>query len=71
MERIDTSTGTPVSLVVVPVQAGGPRPPERPMPFTGFGLFPLLLLAVLLLLAGSVLLTAVRRPTPARARRTS
>lgn len=57
----DSSTGTPVTLVVPPGSTTAPPPPDRPLPHTGFGLLPVLLLAAVLVAVGTVLLTAVRR----------
>jgi hypothetical protein len=75
--RADSSSGTPVSLVV-PGQAPppqttpghttpGPTTPTAPhIPFTGFDLVPALAVAALLVAAGGVLTRATRRPVPVR-----
>lgn len=67
----DSTTGTPVTLVVTPGQTTpAPPPQEHPLPFTGFELAPVLALAAALLAAGSVLATIGRRvPARVRARR--
>lgn len=70
MAYADTTTGTPVTLVVGPGQTSAPPPPEHPLPFTGFSLLPALLLATVLFALGTLALAAVRRPVPARVRRT-
>jgi hypothetical protein len=69
MAYSDGQTGTPVTVVVPPAQAGvPPKPPvdHHRIPFSGFDLVPVLALAALLLALGS-LLAAVRRTVPARA----
>lgn len=68
MVHEDAMTGLPVTLVVSPAQTVSP-PPKHPLPFTGFGLLPALLLGVFLLVVGSLLLAAVRRPVAVRIRR--
>jgi hypothetical protein len=73
MTYSDSQTGTPVTLVVRPdVSTPGhvtPPPGHGPshLPFSGVELAPALAAAALLIAAGSVL-SAVRRPAPARAR---
>jgi hypothetical protein len=69
MAYMDTTSGTPVTLVVTPGQTSAPPPPP-PIPFTGFSLLPALLLATVLLALGTVVLTLLRRPVPVRVRRT-
>ena len=75
--RADSSSGTPVSLVV-PGQAPPPQttpghttpghttPTAPHIPFTGFDLVPALAVAALLVAAGGVLTRATRRPAPVR-----
>lgn len=72
MALSDSQTGTPVTLVVQP-RTGTPgtvTPPppgdHHHLPFSGFDLAPSLAVAALILAAGAVL-SAVRRPAPARA----
>jgi hypothetical protein len=75
----DSSSGTPVSLVVAPGQAapgqttpGHSAPPPHHLPFTGFDLVHVVTLAAVLLVVGALLLrlTHRRRPVPVRTRRT-
>jgi hypothetical protein len=73
----DTSSGTPVTLVVAPEQAapgqttpGHTAPPPHHLPFTGFDLVHVVTLAAVLLVVGSLLALRFRRPVPARVRRT-
>jgi hypothetical protein len=72
MAHSDSQTGTPVTLVVRPGQTtpGHTTPPPTTgphrLPFSGFDLVTALLLAALLLAAGTVL-TSVRRPRRVRA----
>jgi len=69
MARTDSSTGTPVTLVVTPQQThpgtSTPPPPHHHLPFTGLDLVPALAVGALLVAAGTVL-AAVRRPVLAR-----
>lgn len=66
MPHSDSQTGTPVTLVVRPAQPAPATPPgHHPLPFTGFGLLTLLLLAVVVVVLGSALLAMSRR-LPAR-----
>lgn len=72
MAQSDSQTGTPVTLVIRP-GAGAPPPDTRGhLPFSGVDLVPVVLLAVLLLAAGSALLAWSRllpaRPGRARSR---
>lgn len=61
MTHSDSQTGTPVMLVV-PGQPVPAQPPgQNPLPFTGFELLPVVLLAALLVVLGSALLVASRR----------
>ena len=71
MAHVDTSSGTPVTLVVSPGKQVVPPPHKHPLPFTGFALVPALVLALVLLAVGSVLLVGARRPVPVRIRHTS
>lgn len=61
MAQSDSQTGTPVTLVVQP-GAGAPPPPgtRGHLPFSGFDLLPVVLLAVLVVVAGSALLVWTR-----------
>jgi hypothetical protein len=74
--RTDSSTGTPVSLVV-PGQAPPPPhavapghrapapPPHHTLPFSGFELVPVLTAAALLMALGALLTRLGGRPAPA------
>lgn len=70
--RTDSSTGTPVSLVVpgqappprtVPGHAAPPPPPHHTLPFSGFELVPVLVAAALLVALGALLVRLGRRPS--------
>jgi hypothetical protein len=74
MAQSDGQTGTPVTLVVRPgaVTPGTDTPPPGKhghLPFSGFELLPLLLLAVVVVVLGTALLAAARL-VPSRTRTT-